>query len=117
MYSEMLLDAAHKPDHKKIPVKNVVKEKIANPMCGDNLEVGLAVTDGVIEGAWWQGHGCMVCCGTAEILCEYICTKKIGLVKKMKASEVYKLIGFRPTPSRETCALLSFQAIQNILRK
>jgi len=115
MYSEMLLDAAHRPDHKKIPAKNVVKEKIANPMCGDDLEVGLTLNDGAIEGAWWQGRGCLVCCGTAEILCEHICTKKVVAVKKIKASEVYKLIGFRPTPSRETCALLSFQAVQKIL--
>ncbi|GEM_PF-4856467 len=117
LYSEVLLEAVRHPSCRGNISKMKIKISQNNPMCGDNLAVGLEIKAGKVVKILWQGQGCLVCCGSAEILCEACLGQKVSFVSKIKATRLFKMLGFRPTPSREICALLSLKALKAILNK
>ena len=44
----------------------------SNPLCGDQVEVALAISNGVVRDATFKGRGCSVCIASASLMTECV---------------------------------------------
>ena len=101
---------------------------LANQLCGDRVVVSLAMHDGVIAWVGWESEGCAILRASATYLSRTLNGKTLteaqALVQEFEESfehdnqfrsgalaPVYKL------PARYKCALLPWQACENLLRE
>jgi|GEM_PF-3236921 len=105
-----------------------VRAELANQLCGDRVAVSLALHDGVIAWVGWESEGCAILRASATYLSRTLSGKSLpeatDLVQQFQESfehenlfntgalaPVYKL------PARYKCALLPWQAFENLLRE
>ncbi len=104
------------------------RAELANELCGDRVAVSLALHDGAIAWVGWESEGCAILRASATYLSRTLSGKSLAeaadLVQKFGESfdqdnlfrtgalaPVYKL------PARYKCALLPWQAFENLLRE
>ena len=65
LYQEVLLDHGRRPRNRRRP--ELIDRKIEghNPLCGDSITLYLAVNDGVISDASFEGGGCAISTASA----------------------------------------------------
>jgi nitrogen fixation NifU-like protein len=70
LYQERILDHYRRPRHKGAleRANGVHTEK--NPLCGDDVTVGVFVVDGAVRDAQYTGTGCSIMQATASMLME-----------------------------------------------
>lgn len=84
MYTETLLDHARHPLHRgKIENADGHVEGF-NPLCGDRVGVWIALRDGVIDRASFEGDGCALSIASASMLTDSI--------EGMNTDEVHRFI-------------------------
>lgn len=103
-----------------------------NPLCNDEIEVHLKVTDGVIEAAGFEGAGCAVSVASASMMMEAIQGKRVDEVIELfnrvhamlaedgPAEGVGKLkvlAGVKEFPMRVKCATLAWHTLLAALEK
>jgi nitrogen fixation NifU-like protein len=88
-----------------------------NPVCGDAVKVSILIKDHRVQEIRFVGRGCSISQAAASILTDEVRGKGIEELKKMTEKEHLDSIGIRLGPSREKCALLSFNALKKILVK
>ncbi|MFN2613888.1 MAG: Fe-S cluster assembly sulfur transfer protein SufU [Actinomycetota bacterium] len=129
LYREVILDHYRSPrnkhglDHADIDVHR------NNPLCGDDITVHVAVKDGVIADAAFEGQGCSISQASASMLTERIKGKKLAELedevlafRRMMAGEaslsddelgdLAALKGVVKYPVRIKCAVLAWDALQ-----
>ena len=102
--------------------------ELANQLCGDRVAVSLALHDGVIAWVGWESEGCAILRASAAYLSRTLNGK--SLREAAEAAEQFQLSfeqdnAFRTgplapvykLPARFKCALLPWQAFENLLRK
>ncbi|MGC9132384.1 MAG: iron-sulfur cluster assembly scaffold protein [Candidatus Micrarchaeia archaeon] len=126
LYAEKLFNRYKKPLFKgKIEEKEKTKEKGKNEeiriakeenlLCGDKIKVYLRIEKEKIKEAKFEGSGCVISMGSADLLMEHITGKSLRYVKKLSEKDIIKLIGFTPDAARMHCATLALSAIRKIL--
>lgn len=85
MYQELILDHARTPEGKGDPSVHPFTHHELNPSCGDEITVGITVTNGAIAGLAWEGDGCSISMSSASIMS--------GLVDGITREEALALIG------------------------
>jgi len=131
IYKSLLLDHFHNPRHKGELDAMQQVGRGSNPRCGDEIEIGIRLDDGLLEAVRFRGRGCSVCLASASILCE--CTSGMTLdearqqVGRMLAwfddaaspppshTSVAALGALREHPARRKCVLLAWTALDDIL--
>lgn len=88
-----------------------------NSLCGDIVHLDLILNDQQITAAWQDGQGCALSQAAASILCEHIETQTLEELKTLTAADFLKLLGIPLTPTRQPCALLAFNGLQDILKQ
>lgn len=88
-----------------------------NPVCGDTVNFSLQVRAGVIEEAKFVGKGCSISQASASMLTDRIRGRTVEEVKAMTEKDVLDMIGLNLGPSREKCALLSYNTVQKCIRE
>lgn len=122
IYGEKLFQRYKKPMFKgKIESKEAMKnnEKVVvaeeeNLVCGDKIKVYLKIKGTKVKDARFEGEGCAVSMGSADLFVEYIIGKDIKDIKKMEEGDIIKLIGFTPDPARMHCATLPLRAVRKL---
>ena len=102
----------------------------SNPMCGDEVEVSARVAGGVVLAAAHRTRGCVLCRAASAAMTGKVCGMKTAEARRLAAdfsrmlneggALVSGLEMFAPVanrPSRRRCALLPFQALEEILEK
>lgn len=115
MYAEIILDHYRNPQHYGKLEAATATAYDANPLCGDKIEIGLLVKDGVIEDAQFNGEGCAISQASASMLLDEIIGKKSDDVLKMENQQVYNMLGVELTTARVKCALLSLVVVKKAL--
>ena len=106
-YRENLLDHYRHPRfHGRLDAPTVSREDL-NPLCGDMVRIDLALENGVVADARFDGHGCAVSQAAASMLLEEIVGKPVDEVATIGRDDLLELIGVPLTPARLRCALLS----------
>ena len=134
LYEEVILD--HNRNPRNYPKKPADANHTAhgyNPLCGDDIEVHLTVTDNVVTDVGFEGMGCAISTASASLMTEAIKGKPVDEVNSL-FDEVHRLLtedadpltfavgklsvlgGIREYPMRVKCATLAWHTLQAALQ-
>jgi nitrogen fixation NifU-like protein len=94
-----------------------MEAEVVNSLCGDQLRVMLAVEQNQVQAMKWQGEGCAISLAAADLLAEKITHMNLDQVRKLVKQDIFELLGTNLKPSREKCALLGLECVQQILNQ
>lgn len=86
-----------------------------NPLCGDEVRLGIYLDGDIVRELRFDGRGCVVSQGAAAMLCERVSGMRID---EVVGATVESLLGFDPavlTMNRQRCARLAYEILQNLL--
>lgn len=111
-YRENLLDHYRNPrQHGRLDAPTVSREDL-NPLCGDMIRIDLAIADGRVADARFDGHGCAVSQAAASMLLEEIVGKSVEEVAAFGRDDLLELLGVPLSPARLKCALLALGVLR-----
>jgi nitrogen fixation NifU-like protein len=129
LYREVILEHYRSPRNRGRIDDPTVATRGHNPLCGDSVEVSLAIEDGVVRDVRFQGRGCSISQASASMMTEAVKGRSLDdarhLVEDVKtllrgeASESAEhgdldaLLGVRKYPVRLKCALLAWTTLQD----
>lgn len=129
-FREVLLEHARHPRNSGILRCPDVRSHVFNPLCGDELELTLALSDSTITECKTKVRGCSICQASASMMSEFILSKTLNEATTMskKFSESLKkvnieipkslefftpLISLRFHSSRIKCMKLAWDALED----
>jgi len=114
-YRENLLDHSRNPRNYGPMPDFTRKAEVVNRHCGDSLVLYIKEKNGKIAEAQFEGSGCFVSISSASMLVETLVGKDLSVLNKIKKKDILKNFGRDLTPSRQQCALLVYQALDEII--
>ncbi len=137
LYQEIILDHSRRPRGQGHIAAPDAHAEGYNPLCGDRISLDLAIADGRVVEAVFQGQGCAISQASASLLTETVQGRTVeearALVAQMltlvagdaaaaadvdfdeQAAALAAFAGVRDYPSRVKCATLSWQALRQAL--
>ena len=132
LYQEVILDHYKHPQNKKLSPVFDAQVHHVNPSCGDEIDLNLTITEGVVSNISWDGVGCSISQASVSILTELLLEKKIAdaylifdqFVALMQSKgavsgdeivleDAIALAGVSKYPARIKCALLGWMAFND----
>lgn len=142
LYREVILDHYRNPRNRRRIERPDATASGVNPMCGDEINIELALNDGVVSDVAMQGQGCSISQSSASMMTEAIKGKSIeeirGLTSKFRAmmsldegedpgldperpgavlGDMEALQGVRQYPVRIKCASLAWTTLLEALQE
>ena len=112
LYREEILDHYKHPRHRGTLERPDLTYEDANPLCGDQLRIDIAVEDGRIAQIRHSGHGCSISQAAASMLCERMEGRPLEEVKQLTREDVLEMLGIELGPVRLKCALLALKTLK-----
>ncbi len=112
LYEENIIDHYKNPRNKGTLPKASRQSKDSNPLCGDEIEYYLNVSNGKISAIKFNGTGCAISQAVASMLSEEMQGKKINAIADISEKDVFELLGTKPNPGRIKCALLPLNVLK-----
>ena len=132
LYQEVILDHYKNPSHKELLSQPTIKVHHVNPSCGDEQDLTLKLSNGVIERIGWSGVGCSISQAITSIMTdliegkstkaameilqnftEMIQSKGKDLGDEEKLEDAVAFAGVSKFPARVKCALLGWMALKD----
>ncbi len=133
LYQQIILEHYRSPKNRAASLEGEdVHVHHSNPLCGDELDLRIAVEDGRVHALVFDGDGCSISQASASVMTETI--KGRGLGDALDLAEQFRLMmhGEQPTrlddlgdaivfegvakfPVRVKCALLGWMALRDAL--
>jgi len=88
-----------------------------NTMCGDKINVSLEIKNNILKDFKFESNGCAISIASASMLSDAIIGKKISEILKMKALDVFKILGITVGFNRIKCMMLPLNAVQEAIGK
>ena len=118
IYREELLEHYRHPQNFGKLKKYTYSADKPNPLCGDEISLRVLLDKGrKVRNVKFQGTGCVLSIASASLLTEWMKGKSIRQMQKLKPQQVIKNLNIDVGPARRKCALLIYEAIQEILEK
>jgi len=132
LYKEIILEHYRKP-HGREPLDKVdYHAEGMNPLCGDEVRLGLQLKNNKIDKVHIEGHGCSISVASGSILAEMLKGKTIEEAKeiskhlkdlmhdkssdlKIDIGDLEALEGVKKFPVRIKCALLPWTTFEEAL--
>jgi len=130
LYQEIILDHAKKPRHAGRLPDAQVEVRHYNPVCGDELTLGLRLEDGRVAGIAVDGKGCSISQASASVMSEQVLDRP--LPEALRSGEAFRRLlhgegeadeellgdgvafaGVARYPVRIKCALLGWMAFRD----
>ena len=89
--------------------------KKGNPVCGDVMELGIKVENGVIEDAKFRTFGCCAAIATSSMVTEMVKGKTIEEAEKISKKVVADALDGLP-PAKMHCSNLAADALHDAIR-
>lgn len=116
-YREQIMDHYRNPRFRgRLDAPTASHEEL-NPLCGDMIAIDVAVADGVVTAARFDGHGCAVSQAAASMLLEEIVGKTVEEVAAYGRDDLFATLGIPLSPARMKCALLSLGVLRIALHE
>ena len=136
MYREHILEHYKNPQNRGIISDYTHHAHVANPLCGDKLDVWISVikcqlssvnrmqktenrkltTDACVKDVGFDGHGCAISIAAASLVTEWTKGKSKEEVLQLTQEDIIHMLGIEITPVRLKCALLIRDGVFNALR-
>jgi nitrogen fixation NifU-like protein len=110
MADNAILAAWKAPFHRGRPEAFDLHGRAVSPACGDEIDLYLVVGDGMIEDAYFNGNGCVICLGMASLLTEHLIGQSVMVAREMTEEAALALAGMEIDRRRRGCALVAFKA-------
>jgi nitrogen fixation NifU-like protein len=113
LYRDYILEHYKSPHHFGTLEKHDLQAHDVNPLCGDELQVQLAVDEnGVITDIAFEGTGCAISQASASIASEEYIGMNVDEVVKLKHEWIQDLLGIDISPTRKKCAQLNLKVMR-----
>ena len=134
IYRDLLLEHARHPKNSGRLESPDLQATAFNPLCGDELELTLAVSEDIIQDCKTKVRGCSICQASASMMSDLILTKTLQEAEKIskvfteslsKENEVISesldslrpLIALKKHRSRIKCMKLAWDALEDCARQ
>ena len=131
MNLDILKIASNTKNHKKLD-DCTHKSKYKNPLCGDEMEVGVKISKNKVLDFAYQCKSCIFCQASASVLSNFSINNKISNIDKAinffetffqndetkipKEFKKFKVLFHKSNLSRKECILLPFKALNKALK-
>ena len=133
LYHTAIMQHNAQPFHyeKRLDAPHIVEAY--NPLCGDKFKLFLNIENGIIKQAFFHGYGCAISKAASSVLIQKIENLPVSdallLVKdyfsaintegvsEVKDNMLKPFMAVKQFPERMTCATLSWQALDDYLKK
>jgi nitrogen fixation NifU-like protein len=115
IYSEIILDHYENPRNRGPLAKPTSSCHVANPLCGDKIDMSIKVNNGKVTDIKFEGIGCAISTASASMLTVYAKNRRVADLKKMDQKSMIKLLGIELGVNRIKCALLPLEALHKLL--
>jgi nitrogen fixation protein NifU and related proteins len=130
LYQELILDHYRRPRNQGVLEAHSRHVALANPVCGDELELDLLLDGDTITDVRFSGHGCSISQASASMMTQLIKGKTVAEARQLAArfsemmhgsaeasrdralGEARALAGVARFPVRVKCALLGWNALE-----
>ncbi len=113
IYREIILDYYRNPRNYGILEDVDIFRHDSNPLCGDEIEIYIKITENKVSDVKFLGKGCAISQASASMLTELIKGKDFDYVKKLTKEDILGNLGLQDLgPARIKCALLSLKALK-----
>lgn len=132
LYQDVILDHYKNPQNKKLSSHYDAQVHHVNPSCGDEIDLNISISDGVITAITWDGVGCSISQASVSILSDLLVGKTLvdayqiydEFVALMQSKgtvagneehleDAVALAGVSKYPARIKCALLGWMAFKD----
>lgn len=115
IYQELILDHASNPRNTG-SISNPSKTTIVhNPLCGDKIKVDILFAGEKVVEVKFQAAGCAISKAAISMLSERMKGKTKSELRKLAKQDIIKMLGIDLGPNRLKCALISLEALHNLL--
>ena len=130
LYQELILEHYRKPRNMGALEGATGSAKQSNPLCGDNVEVSVAVAGDVVSQARFTGEGCSIMRATASMMTELARGKTLPELRELSRcftrviagggndkdcqalGDLSALSAIHRVPARARCAMLPWEAME-----
>jgi len=131
IYQAVLLDHFHNPRNMgDLDAMDAVRRG-SNPLCGDEIEIGVSEDDQGLTAVRFRGRGCSVCLASASMMTESVTSLSKQKTRQL-VHQILKWLGHnndelpinttlaaldavRQHPARRKCAILAWRALDEAL--
>lgn len=132
LYREIILDHYRQPRNHGVSIESTCSAEGANPLCGDQIGIDVALVDGVVEAISFSGHGCSISQASASMMTEYVkgrtadeALRGVEAFQQMMLTgevpeidgfdDIASLVGVAKFPARVKCASLGWKTLAQAL--
>lgn len=112
---DYLLDHSQSPYHRGHCPGCTHRSRLANPACGDEVELTLRIEGDRICAVWFTGRGCVVSQAAASILAEAVEGLTMSEASSIDDERMLALFRAPLTTGRRTCCLLALWTLHSAL--
>ncbi len=113
---EELLYRYRRPKNRgRMEGERVLTGAFGNPGCGDVVRVFVRVRDGRIVEAKFEGEGCTLSQGVADMLMDRVRGMRVEEVRSLGLEDVADMIGEEMVRLRPKCSSVALNALKTIL--
>lgn len=117
LYREIILDHYKSPRNRGSLEPPAVRSEGHNPLCGDEIEVYLAVTDGIVSDIKIGGQGCSISQSSASMMSAAVKGKPIADVRALISRFKHMMSIEEDGPDPDTSAPLGdLEALQGVVK-
>jgi nitrogen fixation NifU-like protein len=135
LYQEMILDHYRRPRNKGTLEHATAEASMANPLCGDEIDVQLKGDSAKLEQVRFTGRGCSISQSSASMMTEIVRGKSAAEVEEIasrfaamlsgdleaaqdeRLGQLRALAGVARFPARHRCATLAWEALLRAVRQ
>jgi len=111
VYRQYILDHFREPHNHGRLEQPDVHAGDTNPLCGDRIELDLAVQDGRVSEVRFSGRGCAISQASASMLTERIEGATLEELRALRPADILEMLGVEIGPARQRCALLGLRVL------
>ncbi len=115
IYQDVILEYYRNPRNFGHLKHHTAKVSVNNPLCGDTIQMELAINDGIVTDIAYSGTGCAISQASASMLTEQVKGKSKESLENLDKDFVLGMLGIELSPNRLKCALLSLEALKKAI--
>ena len=134
LYQEVILDHYRRPRNRGTIAEPTGSASLRNPLCGDEVDVQVALHDGKVADVKFAGRGCSISQASASMMTELVKGRTPDEVhalgerfvemirgdteaaKDQALGQARALSGVSRFPTRVRCALIAWEAMERAVR-
>lgn len=133
LYKGVMMDHYRAPRNHGDTGASQLTARVDNPLCGDDLEVGITLSGEIIDHALFRARGCAICIASGSMMTETVRGEPVSRAEELAGMmsrwfhgeqreppedlpETLKaMTPVRDYPTRSRCVLLAWEALQAAL--